>query len=118
MSENMNWPHFNDARIHTIVETITAAAWRHRQDANPRELRAAVERIAKPMLQHPEAAHGWARVPYQHIANLLNLIDPAPLKSEDGKTYVFQNPMAAELLTRISAEVRAMTDAMKGPQDG
>ncbi len=113
-----NQQHFDDARIRTIVEAITAAAWHHRQDETPRELRAAVERIAKPMLQHPEAAHGWVRVPFQHVNSMLNLIDPAPVTSVDGKTYVFNNPIAAEVLTRLSAEVRAMVDAMKGPQDG
>lgn len=110
--------YFDDARIHTIVEAITAAAWHHRHDDTSRELRRAVEQVAKPMLQHPEAAHGWVRVPYHHIADLLNLIDPAPATAADGKTYVFKNPMAAEVLTRLSAEVRAMVDAMKGPQDG
>lgn len=109
--------YFHDARIHHIVEAITAEAWHHRHDETPRELRAAVEQIAKPMLQHPEAAHGWVRVPYQHIVNLLNLVDPAPTTA-DGKTYVFVNPMAAEVLTRLSAEVRAMVNVMKGPQDG
>jgi hypothetical protein len=109
--------HFDDARIHTIVEAITAAAWHHRNDATSRELREAVRQIAEPMLKHPDAAHGWVRVPVQHVHRMLNLIDPAPTTVE-GKTYVFQNPMAAEVLTRLSAEVRAMVDAMKGPQDG
>lgn len=108
--------HFNDARIRNIVNAIIAAAWHHRDDQ--REMHLAVEQVATPFLKHPEAAHGWVRVPYQHIANLLNLIDPAPTTAPDGNTYVFKNPMAAEVLTRISAEVRAMTDAMKGPQDG
>lgn len=114
---NEAFRHFHDARIHTIVEAITAAAWHHRNDADPRYLRRAVEQIAKPMLQHPEAAHGWVRVPYQHVYSMLNLIDPAPSKAADGKTYVFVNPMAAEVLTRLSGEVRAMVDAMKGPHD-
>jgi hypothetical protein len=110
--------YFDDARIHTIVEAITAAAWHHRKDDTSRELRDAVRQIAEPMLKHPEAAHGWVRVPVQHIHNLLMLIDPAPTKAADGQTYVFKNPMAAEVLPRLSAEVRAMTEAMKGPQDG
>lgn len=113
-----NEQHFNDARIHHIVEALTAAAWHHRHDESSRQMRDAVRQIAEPMLKHPEAAHGWVRVPVQHVHNLLNLIDPAPTTAPDGKTYVFENPMAAEVLTRLSAEVRAMVDAMKGPQDG
>lgn len=109
--------YFDDARIHHIVEAITAAAWRHRNDDNQRQLREAVGQIAEPMLKHPEAAHGWVRVPVQHVHNLLNLIDPAPTQA-NGTTYVFRNPMAAEVLTRLSAEIRTMVDAMKGPQDG
>lgn len=109
--------HFDDARIHTIVDAITAAAWHHRSDDSSRELRKAVRQIAEPMLKHPEAAHGWVRVPIQNVHSLLMLIDPVPT-TVDGKTYVFQNPMAAEVLTKLSAEIRAMVDAMKGPQDG
>jgi hypothetical protein len=109
--------HFDDARVRTIVDAITATAWHHRNDDSPRELRAAVEQIAKPALQHPEAAHGWVRVPHRHIANILNLIDPAPIMAADGKTYVFKDPMAVERLIVLSAEVRALTDAMKGPLD-
>ena len=110
--------YFDEARIHTIVEAIAAAAWHHRNDDNSRQLREAVRQIAEPMLRHPEAAHGWVRMPVQHVHSLLNLIDPTPTKAADGQTYVFKNPMAAEVLTRLSAEVRAMVDAMKGPQDG
>lgn len=103
--------YFEDARIYNIVEAITAAAWYHRDDENPAELREAVRQIAEPMLRHPEAAIGWVRVPVQHVHAMLNLIDPAPTTA-DGKTYVFKNPMAAEVLTRLSAEVRAMVEAM------
>lgn len=110
--------HFDDARIRNIVEAITAAAWHHRHDETSRGLRESVWQITEPMLKHPEAAHGWVRVPVQNVHNLLDLIDPAPTKAADGLTYVFKNPMAAEVLTRLSAEVRAMTGAMKGPQDG
>jgi hypothetical protein len=118
MNEMTDRQYFDDARIHTIVDAITAAAWHHRNDDNPRELREAVRQIAEPMLKHPEAAHGWVRVPVQHVHSLLNLIDPAPVKSEDGKTYVFKNPMAAEVLTALSAEIRTMVDSMKGPAEG
>lgn len=110
--------YFDDARIRAIVDAIAGAAWHHRNDKNPIELRRAVREVAEPFLKHPEAAHGWVRIPVQHVQNLLNLIDPAPQKAADGQTYVFKNPMAAEVLTRLSAEVRAMTEAMKGPQDG
>ena len=110
--------HFDDARIRAIVNAITAAAWGHRNDDSPRDMHRVVEEMATPFLKHPEAAHGWVRVPVQHVHNMMNLIDPAPTKAADGKTYVFKNPMAAEVLTRLSAEVRAMVEAMKGPQEG
>lgn len=109
--------HFDDARVRNIVEAITAAAWHHRNDETPSKLRQAVEQIATPFLKHPEAALGWVRVPVQHVHSMLMLIDPAP-QVADGKTYVFKNPIAAEVLTKLSAEVRAMVDSMKGPQDG
>lgn len=105
-----------EARIRAIVDSIAAAAWHFRGAETSRDLRDKIAGILVPMLKHPEAAHNFVRVRSEHIHSLLNLIDPPPTKA-DGKTYVFKNPMAAEVLTRLSAEVRAMTDSMKGPFD-
>lgn len=110
--------YFEDARIRTLVNLIVDRAWHHRHDATPRDLHRAVQDVVTPFLKHPEAAHGWVRVPYKHIATLLQYADPAPVAPGDGKTYVFKNPMAAEVLTKLSAEIRSMADAMKGPMDG
>lgn len=39
---------------------------------------------------------------------LMMLIDPPPVDVGDGKVMVFRNPMAAEILTKISACARTM----------
>jgi hypothetical protein len=109
--------YFNDARVHTIINAVVAAAWHHRNDENSCEMLWAVREILTPALKHPEAAHGWVRVPVQRIHAILMLIDPAPATGADGKTYVFRNPLAAEVLTKLSAEVHALTDAMKGAKE-
>jgi hypothetical protein len=49
-------------------------------------------------------------VPVASLVRLMSLIDPAPVQTEDGQTMVFKNPMAADILTAISAEVRAMME--------
>jgi hypothetical protein len=104
----------NDASIKNIVDAIAAAAWHYRDAETSRELRDKVAELAVPLLKRPEAAHGFLLVRKEHIHRLLMLIDPAPMDVE-GKTYVFKNPMAAEVLTRLSAEVRAMVDSMQSP---
>lgn len=53
----------------------------------------------------------WRMVPVKHAMNVLALIDPPPM-TVNRRTLVFANPMAAEILTRLSAEVRAMFDAV------
>jgi hypothetical protein len=53
----------------------------------------------------------YRAVPTKQLMHILGLIDPPPFtRKEDGATLVFKNPMAAEVLTAISAEVRAMMD--------
>lgn len=54
---------------------------------------------------------GWRPVPVESLSNILRLIDPEPVRLPSGKTMVFENPLAAALMTRISAEVRAMLAA-------
>lgn len=56
-------------------------------------------------------AAGWRPVPIRSLQNLLCLIDPAPVNLPNSKVMVFKNPNAADMLTRISAEVRAMLAA-------
>lgn len=53
----------------------------------------------------------WRALPMKHVLAINNLIDPPPLVV-DGKTMVFRNPLAAEVLTEISKEVRAMMEAV------
>lgn len=60
--------------------------------------------------EKPDETTGWTIVPLKSIYHLLNLIDPPPIEA-NGKTMVFVNPHAAEAMTRISAEVRAMMAA-------
>lgn len=55
------------------------------------------------------AAAGMMMVRKDRLRNVLALIDPPPIET-DGKVMVFKNPNAADVLTRISAEVRAMID--------
>lgn len=43
------------------------------------------------------------------LAKLAGLIDPEPVEV-NGKRMVFKNPMAQEVLTRVSAEVRKLID--------
>jgi len=62
----------------------------------------------QPAAQVPE---GWRLVPIINIQNLLGLIDPEPVRLPTGKTMVFKNPDAADILAKISAEVRAMLAA-------
>jgi hypothetical protein len=51
----------------------------------------------------------YRAVPTKQLMHILGLIDPPPIKrATDGATMVFKNPMAAEILTAISAEVREM----------
>lgn len=52
---------------------------------------------------------GWMPVRRQRVLRLLMLIDPPPIEV-DGSVRVFRNPMAAQVLTQISAEVRAMLE--------
>lgn len=42
------------------------------------------------------------------LTRVLMLLDPPPVHTPSGKTMVFVNPMAADVLTLISAELRAM----------
>jgi hypothetical protein len=49
-------------------------------------------------------------VPTEHLITLLGLIDPPPVKTDQG-LMVFKNPLAAEFLTRISEVVRTMVNA-------
>lgn len=58
------------------------------------------------------APAGWRPVPVSRLQNLLCLIDPPPVDLPNGKVMVFRNPNAADVLARISAEVRAMLDAV------
>jgi hypothetical protein len=51
----------------------------------------------------------WRAVPVSHLGHIMMLIDP-PAVEVDGKTMVFVNPNAAEVLHRISDLVRAMMD--------
>lgn len=54
--------------------------------------------------------------PADLFAKLQMLIDPPPMKREsDGATMVLKNPMAAEVLTMISAIVRSVADDQKKP---
>ena len=62
-------------------------------------------------VQQVSVPDGWRPVPISSLSNILRLIDPAPVRLPTGETMVFKNPHAAEALTRISAEVRAMLDA-------
>jgi hypothetical protein len=59
----------------------------------------------QPAAQVPE---GWRPVPIINLQNLLRLIDPEPVRLPNGKTMVFKNPDAADTLSQMSAEVRAM----------
>lgn len=52
----------------------------------------------------------WRAVPVKHLSAIQNLMDPPPMRI-GGKTIVFMNPHAAEILTRINAEIRAMLEA-------
>jgi hypothetical protein len=52
---------------------------------------------------------GHKAVPIKALVKLANLIDPPPVEV-DGKVMVFQNPMAAEVLRRLSAEVREVIE--------
>lgn len=63
---------------------------------------------AQPAMAAPE---GWRPVPVNSLQNLLCLIDPPPVSLPNDKVMVFKNPNAADVLTRISAEVRAMLAA-------
>lgn len=56
----------------------------------------------------------YRAVPTEHLMTLLGLIDPPPVQTEKG-LMVFKNPHAAEILTAISAAVRAMTAAPVTP---
>lgn len=47
-------------------------------------------------------------VNFDHLAQLFMLVDPPPTTTSGGKTLTFQNPNAAEVLTKISAIVREM----------
>lgn len=58
----------------------------------------------------PQDSAAWRPMPVKHLMAIQTLIDPTPMVI-DGKTMVFVNPMAAETLTAISAEVRAMLAA-------
>ena len=60
----------------------------------------------------PDELEGWRPVPIANLQNILMLIDPEPVRLPTGETMVFRNPIAAEMLTRISAEVRAMLEVM------
>jgi hypothetical protein len=53
----------------------------------------------------------WRPVPVRSLQNLLCLIDPPPVSLPGNKAMVFKNPNAADVLTRISAEIRAMLSA-------
>lgn len=67
-------------------------------------------------LQSPSVANeGWKLVPVENLKRIFMLIDPPPIET-DGKTMVFNNPRAAETLTKISAEVRALLDAQPPQQ--
>jgi len=54
------------------------------------------------------ALKGKAIVDRRALVDCLMLIDPPPMEFE-GKTHVFVNPMAAQILTMLSAAVRRLT---------
>lgn len=57
----------------------------------------------------PATPQGHKAVPLKKLAKLAGLIDPPPVEV-DGKVMVFQNPRAAEVLRRLSAEVRELLE--------
>lgn len=52
---------------------------------------------------------GYRAVPIKKLVKITSLIDPAPFEA-NGKNIVFKNPNAAEVLTRLSAEIRELLE--------
>jgi hypothetical protein len=75
-------------------------------DAHRAEANGLREAIFPRKIQDSKA---WRVVPMSHLGHILMLIDP-PAMEVDGKTMVFVNPNAAEVLHRISNLVRTMLD--------
>jgi hypothetical protein len=65
-------------------------------------------------LSQPAAVEGWRLVPEEILKRIYMLIDPPPIEA-DGKLMVFKNPKAAETLTKLSAEIRALLAAPTPP---
>lgn len=84
-------------------DAVTEEVWR--------ELVGCAERIAL-SLNSGAAPHTHVSVPIAMLAHLAALADPTPVEV-DGKTMVFENPRAAEVLRQVSAEVRALLDAAR-----
>ena len=57
---------------------------------------------------NPEIMAGYKAVPSKLLFDAMMLIDPPPIE-QDGKIIVFRNPIAAEVLTKLSAIIRQMT---------
>lgn len=57
----------------------------------------------------PVVPQGYRAVPIKKLVKIASLIDPAPIEV-DGKRMVFKNQMAAEVLTRLSAEIRELLE--------
>jgi hypothetical protein len=72
-------------------------------EAENSDLRLLKERILNPQIQE-----GYQAVRRKLLFDAFMLVDPPPFE-HDGKTMVFQNPHAIEVLTRLSAIVREMS---------
>lgn len=59
----------------------------------------------------PSVPEGCVVVPADALARLAALMDPPPVETGDGVMMVFKNPRAANVLSLISNEVRAMLAA-------
>ena len=89
-------------------------AWdRYTRESGPYDvasLRPEVLEIIRAVLAvAPVIPQGYCAVPIKKLVKIAGLIDPAPVEV-DGKLMVFKNPVAAEVLTRLSAEVRELIE--------
>lgn len=101
------------AKAHGVVmpERANASHGSHDHQSGWNECLKEVARLNAAPAQQVSVPDGWRPVPIISLSNILRLIDPAPVRLPTGETMVFKNPHAAEALTRISAEVRAMLAA-------
>ena len=108
---------WRQGRIHGLVNLLVATVHQlAAREVSPEEAHRVIERVALPLLERPEAGHDWMPVRRERLAELLKLIDPQPTVVGE-KTMMFRNPMAAEVLTQLSAEVRAMVEEARQQEE-